>query len=674
MDTPTKISSTPTPQFKWVCLECGSQYLEQHERCEVDGSELTAIQNDSLIGTIFAERYILESLIGRGGMSSVYKARHIALDKYFALKVMHVFLLSDSQNVRRFLVESKASSTLAHPNLIAVHDFGVTSDGLPFFVMDFIDGRSLEDILEEQEFMSAEHCLRIMAQIMDGLTDVHEHGIIHRDLKPSNIMVSINSDGSERVRIVDFGIAKVLTDGNENTPNLTMTGEVVGSPFYMSPEQCMGKSLDARSDIYALGCMLYRCLSGKYPLCGSTPLETFSMQISASPAPLSQVCPSANIPPLVEDVVLKALEKDPQRRFQSVAEFRKGLFDSYEKAKEQEALQYLAARMKSRFRRFRQNVNQNLLVTCIGALLFMSSVTALFYFNPTCRTSLHKAVAPSVFSVCSYFGHLASLCNYDLAKWFLARAVREADFIGRADDRINSRDAFQKIYDHYGYRTDSKRIDGEIKAMKSDWLAHHLGIQMSKEDSDSREFLKTVPIPAEPKTAERMAQTLTSLAQRSLQRGAYGLAQLQSEKALQIQNDVLHERSKQTFQNLDLLSASLEQMGKLAEAKEQSAKLLNLASSEPPNPLYEARSALSLARIELMLDDKEQAETHFKQSINAASTAGSDASKDLKDALTDYAALLRRLGRSAEALTIEQRLSQLEKSHPSVTTPERVFR
>ena len=210
-------------------------------------------------------------------------------------------------------------------------------------------------------------------------------------------MLSKNSDGSELVRIVDFGIAKIL---DESKANLTLTGEVLGSPPYMSPEQCQGKPLDARSDIYSLACMIYQCLSGKLPVEGKNVLETFSMQVTYIPKPLSEVVRMTNIPVLVEDAVLKGLEKDSQHRFQSVAEFRKSLFDGYEKAREQEALQYLAARLNSRFRRFRQRMNQNAVLLGVVSVVLIATGGSLLVFNPTCRQFSHSAVTQSIYSTC----------------------------------------------------------------------------------------------------------------------------------------------------------------------------------------------------------------------------------------------------------------------------------
>ena len=668
MESPN-VSQIESRGLKWVCMTCGAEYAAQQDRCDDDGTELSAVKSESLVGTILAEKYFLESLIGRGGMSSIYKAKQILMDKYFAVKLMHVFLMSDSTNIRRFQVESKAAASLNHPNLISVQDFGITPDGIPYLVMDFIDGKTLQDILDEEDSMGVEYCLDVMRQVMAGLAHIHENGIVHRDLKPSNVMISKNSDGSELVRIVDFGIAKVLDEGKTA---LTLTGEVLGSPPYMSPEQCQGKPLDARSDIYALACMMYQCLSGKLPVMGKNLLETFTMQITYIPKPLSEVVPHAKIPVLVEDAVLKGLEKDPQHRFQSVAEFRKRLFEGYEKAREQEALQYLAARLNSRFRRFRQRINQNAALLGLLSFLLIATGGSLLVFNPTCRQFTHSAVTQSIYSTCMDAGRLMGLWNFEAGKWFLDRAVREADFGKVADNRINSRDALQNLYDRYGYRVDAKRVDSQIKEIKSQWLVNRFNIKMRDEDQVSASLLDVMQIPSDKAQARTMANSLTELAEKSLKRGAYALAERQAARAASIYSDELHERTSQSMRALNALCTSLELNGRLTEASLQAEALLKQSQIVPIDKEFECSAELELARIALIEKKMSEAESKFKQAIE---TAGGGFNQDLKnvrspaeehraavlvDALNDYAALLRRSQRADEAQKVESRLTSLE--------------
>ncbi len=669
----TDINSSSTPYLRWVCLTCGKEYLEQVEHCETDGMELTAVKNDSFIGAIFAQRYRIEAVIGRGGMSSIYKAKHLLMGKYFAIKLMHEFMLANSKSILRFQAESRAASASSHPNLVAVHDSGVTSEGVPYLVMDFIDGRTLDDELDGLEFMGVDRCLNIVRQIMDGLENIHSQNIVHRDLKPSNIMLSFEPDGSERVRIVDFGIAKIFGD-EEDQNRLTRTGEVFGSPPYMSPEQCLGKKLDARSDIYSLGCVVYKCLTGVYPILGANSLETFSMQVSSSPEPISKACPKAHVPARVEDVVMKALEKDPPKRFQSVAEFRKSLLDAYEQGKEEEAFQYLRARFNSRFRRLRGRVNQNLLSLALGSALLIACAAGLIHFNPACRLAFHTAINPSLYAVSISAGRFLSVWNYQCAKYLLMNAVREADFSKIADSRINSRDDLQKLYDRWGYRVDSKRIDNEIKSIKSDWLTSRFAIKMKNEDNASVALINTLPVPTERASTKAMAISLSELAAHSLKRGAYNLARLQAEKSLHLWNDVLKEHPKPALAALSLLGSSNEHLGKLNDAKAESEQLLALAKIAPVDAEYAASSTLNLARIEAMTGNFSRAEARFKESIAWSGRSTNSQTSTIIDALSDYAALLRRLNRVSEAVVIEKKLNDFENRGPLQAITERANR
>lgn len=641
MDTPTR-NRPPTPTIKWVCSACGADYPQEQAKCDQDGAELRPVIIDHFIGKVFADRYEILSRLGHGGMSTVYKARHLLMDKICAIKLMHANLVTDQKNVRRFQVESKAASALSHPNLIKVNDFGITSDGIPYLVMECLEGQTLNEILLKQEYLTVELCLNLMKQVLDGLAHAHDNGIIHRDLKPGNIMILTQPDGAQQAMIVDFGIAKVLeADSSDSGTQLTMIGEVFGSPAYMSPEQCSGTPVDLRSDIYAMGCMIYQCLSGKPPLLGATAIETFSMQIKQMPEPIHKVCPQANVPPLVEDVVFKALEKDPAKRYASAAHFSKSLTEAYEKSREQEAVQFLASRLQSRLLRFKKRLNQNLVAVCTCLLLFVSGTIALVFLNPAARQFTHTAVNPSLYAINLLCGRLTSKWNYDWSKRFLTSAVREADYGKVTDNQINSRDELQKLYDRYGFRNDYKQIDGQIKSIKSDWLMSRLRIKMSDEDKLFTGLLEEMAVPTDPKAAREMAVDLSNLAARSLKRGSYNLAEKQSSKAIYIWDDMLHDHSEQALQSLDLLSLSYERMGRLGDALQQSKRLLSWQTVSSSNP-HVVSSELTIARIELMQGHLKAAEKDFKKAIISAGTAGSSGTNILKEALNDYAAFLRR--------------------------------
>ncbi|HNB22902.1 MAG TPA: serine/threonine-protein kinase [Candidatus Melainabacteria bacterium] len=315
-------SNTQRVKFeRKYCPKCYAQY-EQLETCPEDGTTLHGQDNDPLIGKVFAERYVIQSVIGLGGMSIVYKAQHKLMDRIVAIKMLHSNIKNDHTSLERFRMEAQAASSLSHQNIIAVYDFGVTDHGDAFFVMDYLDGENLGDLIERKGKIPYERALHIFKQICDGLGAAHKKSIVHRDLKPANVVLLKEDDGTELVKLVDFGIAKLLPASGKQQLSLTRTGEVFGSPIYMSPEQCQGLELDKRSDIYALGCLMYETLTGQPPLIGGTFLETLNMHVSATPKSFSEVVPDAKIPAVLEQVIFKCMAKNPNDRPQSTEEIR----------------------------------------------------------------------------------------------------------------------------------------------------------------------------------------------------------------------------------------------------------------------------------------------------------------------------------------------------------------
>lgn len=284
--------------------------------------------------------YICE--LGSGGMGAIYKAMHPVLKKPVAIKMLHAHTTSD-QHVRRFQQEAKAIAILDHPNIVRVQDFGVTWQGQPYMVMDFVEGTSLAKILEEHGDLPLAKCIEVFVRVCSGMQHAHEKGILHRDLKPSNVMISGFEGDHLQVKVVDFGIAKLI-DEEELANKLTQTGEVFGSPLFMSPEQVGGKKLDRRSDIYSLGCLMYEALTGKPPLAGSTALETIMKQATEMPPTLAESAPHKCFPKNLEDTIATCLAKDPDDRYQSMAEVAvdlKGLSRKTKHWKERSEMRHL---------------------------------------------------------------------------------------------------------------------------------------------------------------------------------------------------------------------------------------------------------------------------------------------------------------------------------------------
>jgi serine/threonine-protein kinase len=287
--------------------------------------------DDPMVGRTIAKKYVVESFIGRGGMGAVYKAKQISLDKLVAIKVLHGKLVSDATSAARFQREAKAASRLDHPNSMRVLDYGRDSDGLCYIAMELLEGRSLFQILREARGpLTPERTVNLLRQVLAALALAHDMGVIHRDLKPENIIVvptrGDEGEAAETVKVCDFGMAKILQNESapeSNTEKLTTQGIVVGTPEYMSPEQGRGVELDARSDLYAVGVMLYLMLAGKLPFQGESPLQILLKHVTDEPQPPSNHNPGVH--PGLEAVCLRALRKAPDDRFASAREMRAAL-------------------------------------------------------------------------------------------------------------------------------------------------------------------------------------------------------------------------------------------------------------------------------------------------------------------------------------------------------------
>lgn len=274
----------------------------------------------TLIGATLDNQYEIVSVVGKGGMSFVYKATHLLMRKTVAIKTLLPHLTLQATSLQRFQQEAQAASNLKHPNIIAVHNFGTTPDGEPYLVMDYVEGSSISDDLEKYGFVAVDRAVDIFIQVADALAHAHQRGIIHRDLKPSNILLLEKDGRKDHVNIVDFGIAKMLPQDGVEAVSLTQTGEVFGSPLYMSPEQCKGERLDARSDIYSMGCLMYETLTGRPATSGDNTMEVLYNHIHEVPAPMK--APLTHVPPQLEKIVFKTLAKDPAQRYQTMGELR----------------------------------------------------------------------------------------------------------------------------------------------------------------------------------------------------------------------------------------------------------------------------------------------------------------------------------------------------------------
>jgi serine/threonine protein kinase len=346
------------------CPSCGLEVKYEVTVCPQDGTPL--VQSVEQDGSL-KHKFQFIKTIGSGGMGVIYQARQLALNKIVAVKMLHPHLLSPN-SWRRFQVEGRAATALSHPNLISVLDMDVTPSGLPYIVMDYVSGITLQDWLAANGAMPVPRAMKILIQVAAGLAHAHSRSVLHRDIKPSNVMLIKTDDGSERALVLDFGIAKFLDqDEQGEAAHLTRTGETIGSPQYMSPEQARGAHVDQRADIYSFGCVMFELLTGQPPFCGKTAMETMLMHLNDVPPELSSR--GKNFAPELDQIVGKALNKDPDLRFASMDDLRNELV----------SLQARSGRGLGRFNfAFAQpkKINRSLIVAIV--LGFLIAVAVLF--------------------------------------------------------------------------------------------------------------------------------------------------------------------------------------------------------------------------------------------------------------------------------------------------------
>jgi serine/threonine-protein kinase len=283
---------------------------------------------DPLLGKVLEERYRVDELIARGGMATVYRGTDLRLGRTVALKVLGGVLVNDPDFVERFTQEARATAALTHPNVVAVHDQGISA-GYPFLVMEFVQGRTIREVMAHSGPFTSAHALEIISAVLSGLGSAHDAGFVHRDIKPENVLIT--NDG--HVKVTDFGLARVISD----TPVSDSTGAVLlGTMAYLSPEQVQQLAVDQRSDVYSCGILLYEMVTGLVPFTGASPLEVAYQHVNSEVAAPSFIQP--DVPPAVDHLVLAATRKSPTERFQSAREFRDAVVKAISAVPRAEAL------------------------------------------------------------------------------------------------------------------------------------------------------------------------------------------------------------------------------------------------------------------------------------------------------------------------------------------------
>jgi eukaryotic-like serine/threonine-protein kinase len=310
-----------------TCLRCKQQIDSQYDQCPHCGERVTLFQRTYSSRLLDGKYQILDRL-GVGGMGEIFKVRHIHLNELRVIKIMRPNVASDDQGLQRFLQEARTSTMIKHKNLAMLYDFAQLDDGSYYMVWEFIDGTNIQKWIAQNGPVPPRLSIEISIQALNGLEHLHSMGLIHRDISPENIMLSQDHHGKLLVKVIDFGIAKSLAEG-ESAQHLTQTGMFLGKLKYASPEQAgflrEGEHLDPRSDLYSFGIVMYEMLAGRAPFVATNPNSYILKHVQEKPAPLAQVNPAVKVPPQLEAVVMRALEKNRDARYASADEFAKAL-------------------------------------------------------------------------------------------------------------------------------------------------------------------------------------------------------------------------------------------------------------------------------------------------------------------------------------------------------------
>lgn len=651
-------------QVRLVCVTCSRCFANDITICPHDGSELTPESPDAWIGTIVGGHYEVIELLGKGGMSSVYKARQIMVDKLVAIKIMHTHMSHNPQSIRRFQQEAKATFATTHQNLVSVHDFGVSSD-FPYIVMDYLEGESLGALLDREGKLSIDRCLGLFLQVLDGLQHVHSQNVIHRDLKPSNIMILKDGNGDEKVKIVDFGIAKIM-DQQGDVQKLTQTGEIFGSPLYMSPEQCASKAADARSDLYSVGCAMYECLSGSPPLDGSNVLSTINMHLNEIPRSFHDVSKNLNIPDKLEKAVFKALEKDPAKRYQSAQEFASELKAARYDKQVVSILGMPIVKLESDLKRLTEKETQinlwkvlskvALTVMCCGV-----AFAATYALSADFRKHANASLVSAAWQLNETLANIANATgNYPQAQMFYDKALEVADRHPTQADgtylKLNSMQHHINLLKQHGDYIKADRIAAKMGALKlkqtSDFMYEN------KQDNILERSVALLPKATDRESASSRAFQLDNFGRLQISHGHPELSIPLFEESVKLDEDwKLGDRK--LAPTLAILGTSYVMTGNFQKAEAAWERAYKITPTIENYPDYGVSLALNMGRMRQEQGRFEEALPFFENAVKMAKEAGQ--SLMIETALKDQEAFFRKSGQSQKADAVHRELSKFAK-------------
>ena len=633
-----------------TCPNCSNSYGNEVKICPNDAYSFEDEKQEIVPGQLFAGQYEIISTLGRGGMSVVYKARHRLMDRMVAIKLLQAE--NDPIAVERFKHEAKSSSTLKHPNIISIYDFGIVGKQ-SYIVMDCLEGPTLGDVIEKRGPMDPARAVNIFRRACMGLQHAHKHKIVHRDIKPSNLCLVRDDNGRDNVVIVDFGIAKMMQEGHRSL-SLTQTGEVFGSPLYMSPEQCMGRPLDVRSDIYSFGCVMYETLTGRPPITGENAYDTMNLHCSKTPAPFKTVNPDLKIDPSIEALVFRCLEKEPDNRYQSITEV---LADMPVHQPDSGSLQVKAVQHPSRQRR----ETKILRFSFWGMFLFIFSVFLYMSLDNgpdgDHGTVLEKTIWNSQTTMAQTF---MNFHWYDQAMWVLNIAEHTArtkfNNLGRTLTALNMKRAVCRKGRMY---EELARVDAAIKETNKKYLVASYKKQLAELDELD---------PKGDRTASSVNRVLAPFTLDDLQRIVVLLdgAGMDKEseallvKARRIYLGLLGKDDRQ-IADIDILLAECylkeQQLPKVRALLTEALAILR--KENPPDKLLIAAVLMHLGQIDRDENRYEYAKLEFEEAMHEAENSKGADRYLLFQCMNSYASYLDQIGKKEESQALFKKAEQL---------------
>ncbi len=608
---------------------------------------------DKLLGTVLAQHYEIESMLGEGGMSVVYKARHVLMHKVVAIKFLREHLVGHRTNLARFQQEAQAASHLSHHNIIAVHDFGSTPDGQPYLIMDYLEGMSLGELIHQTGPLPCERALGIFSQICDALGFAHQKSVIHRDIKPSNVMLIKEGEANDRVKLVDFGIAKLMPGAEIEGQRLTQTGEVFGSPVYMSPEQVTGQPLDARSDLYSMGCVMYEALAGRPPFVGQNPLETMYLRLADPPAPID---PELKVPKALEQVIMIALAKEPDQRYQTMAELKSEI-DLIKDGGSKTTGLLEDLKRSARLKQVRKVKKTIPIEAMFGAIALVMLVAAFFTFRLLNHSSEDDSAAVANTWKLHYNKGLKALDSGELplAEQELLVAVKEAERFGEQDRRfVSSLEKLSSVYKSQGNKDDAEELDARVANIRQEQA-----LETSSGNDENVAELADLTMSLCPRTIEKdkwpqyakLTEKLNHLAMMLTKQQDYEKAEELLNKALEIEHASLGADSSEVARTMSYLAAIKDtKKGQYNEAMALYEKAVDIRTKKLGANHPEVASSMSdLAALYAEQGKYQKAEELYKDALAIYEKAYGKVHPHVAMNLTGLADLYRIQGRYKDA-------------------------